>query len=123
MSLLDTLTFIDDHADEKALNRIVTAVNTRRKVLAARRAALIDEGDSVRIDGISPKYLAGMTGTVKSIKGKHATVTLDEASTDVLARKGNRRFYVPAGVDTYDLSGIPLSCLHSTGAAATTGLF
>ena len=106
-----TLDFIAGHADERQIDVIHAALRDRRKALAARRALAVTVGQTVTLDGLSPKYLNGLTGTVRTIKGNRADVLLDEASTLSL-RWAGRRFVVPEDTKNYLLTGVPTTCCH-----------
>lgn len=108
-TLDQVLDYVHGHADEQEITALYDALNTRRKALNDRRALAVREGLSVRLDGLSPKYLNGLTGTVESISGKRADVRLDEHSTSVLRYAGNK-FYVAADVNEYVLHGVPKGC-------------
>lgn len=112
-TLADAVTYIADRADEQDLLRILGAVNARRTALRAITAAAVRIGAAVRLDGLSPKYLDGLTGVVRRIHGKHAEVELDEESTRNLRYVGSPRHPVSSDVMQYLLYGVPLSCCHS----------
>jgi hypothetical protein len=78
-SLLDTIAAgeLDDH-----LGALAAAVEARRRLLLTIRSATalatLCEGDVVRItEQISPRYLAGLHGTVVRLDGHAATVRLE----------------------------------------------
>jgi hypothetical protein len=109
----DVIAFIVARADDTDLSNIIGAVNARRKTLRTIAAASVKPGLAVRLDGLSPKYLNGLTGTVKSVEGQHCTVTLDAASTERLGWQSRFSLQVrmsqkPDG--TYDFGGVPSSC-------------
>jgi hypothetical protein len=91
------------------LATVAQVVKDRRTELSMR----LEIGRTVRIDGISPKYLNGLTGRVSDIQrgtGKPiATVTLDVASTARLRAVGRRTFIAPQE-QNHPLGGIPLVC-------------
>lgn len=105
----DVVDYIVGSATDSDLAVIINAVKLRRKALAAVTAAAVRVGAQVTLGGLSPKYLNGLTGTVKSISGGRCTVTLDEASTTDLKYRSTR-FYVGTEAKTYDLTGIPTQC-------------
>lgn len=107
------VSFISDHADEADLDAITATIKARQKMLATRRASAVIVGQAVTLDGLSPKYLNGLAGTVKSIRGNYADVELDEASTGRLRFYGRRRFIIAEGATHYVMSGIPLSTCRS----------
>lgn len=109
----DVVDYIVGGATEGDLAVIINAINLRRKALRAISAAAVTVGAKVTLDGLSPKYLNGLTGTVKSVQGARCTVTLDVASTDRLS--WNSRYTVTVQAlkntdGTYDFAGIPSSC-------------
>jgi hypothetical protein len=110
----DVIAFIVARADETDLANILNAVKARRKALGQINASAVKVGATVTLDGLSPKYLNGLTGTVKSVSGGRCTVTLDEASTNDLGFRSTR-FYVLPGSKTYDLAGIPTQCAKVRG--------
>lgn len=108
-TITEVLDYVHARADEQDLDSLLQALRTRRKVLGEQRAATVRSGLEIRLDGLSPKYLNGLTGTVVTLDGNRAEVRLDERSTTQLRGSG-RRFYVPAGEIEYLLTGIPKSC-------------
>lgn len=109
MDLTEVLTFIAEKATSADIGRIHDATAARIRALRAIRAAAVQTGQQVVLDGIKPKALAGLRGTVARIDGRYADVELDEASTETL-RWSRTRVFVPEGVTRYVLTGIPLSC-------------
>jgi hypothetical protein len=78
-SLLDAIAEgeLDDH-----LGAIAAAVDARRRLLhtidASHRLAMLCVGDRVRIgQRVSPRYLAGVDGTIVELDDRAATVRLD----------------------------------------------
>lgn len=72
----DIIVEIENGAFDDALVDITEAVKTRTKILADRNARSLSIGDEVQFsDLISPKYLRGLTATVKKINKK--TVVVD----------------------------------------------
>ena len=108
-SLAETLSFILSKADDADIDRIYSAIRQRQQGLRAIKAAAVSVGAEVALTGLSPKYLNGLTGTVKSINGQRCDVELDETSTMTLRFSG-RKFFVPQGVTNYVVNGVPLSC-------------
>jgi hypothetical protein len=112
-TLSDVLGFIASNATQDDIARIHDAANTRTRTLRTIRAASVDVGSAVKIVNIKPKALAGLTGTVQSHNGKHATVLLDERSTTTLRfSRVKSAGYVAADVTQHPFGGIPLSCLE-----------
>lgn len=108
-SVADVLDYVHSRADEQDLEALIEAVRTRRKVLGEQRAATVRIGSEVRLDGLSPKYLNGLTGTVESVRASRADVRLDKASTSTLRFTG-RKFSIPADEEEFLLRGAPKSC-------------
>lgn len=107
----DVTTFINNTATREDLGALNKVISARHKTLMAADAALIRVGQTVTTHNLTPAYLNGFTGTVKSIEKNRATVTLDEESTKSL-RYAGRRFYVPEETTNYELVGVPLTCLN-----------
>lgn len=109
----DLITFVLNQAGEDDLDALADAARRRRDALRAIAAAAVSEGNRVTIRDISPKYLNGLTGTVKTIetirKKRCAVVTLDKDSTQKLALSSARYDWL-FNQDSHDLPGIPLSC-------------
>jgi hypothetical protein len=67
-TLSDVLGFISSTATTEDLAAISPLMNERRKILAKVEASLnkavLVPGTKVRLSGLSPKYLNGLTGTV-----------------------------------------------------------
>jgi hypothetical protein len=93
-----------------------------KRAMATRKELLVDEiaeGDSIRLSGLSPKYLNGLTGKFHERgngRGKsRGSVVLDEASTKVLRVKGRNRFFIPPDNKEYTLGGLPMTCIAKVG--------
>lgn len=93
-----------------------------KRAMATRKELLVDEiaeGDEVRLGGISPKYLNGLTGKFHGREGRRGKargiVTLDEASTQILKVKGAQRFFIPSGTKEFRLGGLPMTCIAKVG--------
>lgn len=108
-SVTEVLDYVHSRADEQDLEALIQAVKTRRHVLGEQRAATVRIGTKVQLDGLSPKYLNGLTGTIEATKGARADVRLDKASTNKL-RYAGRKFYVNANTEEYLLTGAPKQC-------------
>ncbi|MDT7785583.1 MAG: hypothetical protein QOF58_4002 [Pseudonocardiales bacterium] len=119
IELSDIVSFVLERATTDNLDNIAGAIKSRRGILAEIAAANLDEGTPVTLYNLRPKYLTGLTGTVKKIfRGRgepHATVTLDKDSTAMLAY-ASTKYVSLAGRDSYDCQGIPLSCLKVAGS-------
>ncbi|GAA2783029.1 hypothetical protein [Saccharopolyspora taberi] len=114
----DVVGFIQERADEHDLTTVIEAVKARRQMLRDQAAAAVKPGLEVVIDDISPKYLQGLRGVVKSIdsgRKRRAVVTLDRESTTTLGLASSK-FGFLVGRDSYDLDGIPVTCCKVTGA-------
>ena len=114
-NLPTALTFITTEATASDLDRVIDAVNTRRKFFRSARAATVYVGAEVELTNLSPKALNGLTGEVKSITKDRCDVLLTEGATVVLA-SSRTKFAMAAGVamrDTakpqYLIHGVPLS--------------
>lgn len=117
MSMPAVVGFIQESADANDLDTVIEAVKARRKLLQDQAAAAVKEGLDVTLHNISPKYLNGLRGTVKSIerlsRKRTAVVTLDEESTRTLSFSSAKYGFL-ASSDSYDLNGVPLSCCKPT---------
>lgn len=117
LELPTVVEYVLERADEHDLNGIAQAMNSRRRLLREKAAAAVTVGATVTIADISPKYLSGLVGTVKDIvagRGKRvATVTLTKESTATLGFSSNKYGFL-VGRDSFDLTGVPLSCCKVT---------
>jgi hypothetical protein len=111
VTLSDALNFILTSASNEDLSRVIDGIKSRRTILQTINAASVSIGASVKLDGLTPKYLNGLTGTVASINGRSATIKLDERSTKELRWSGRKRFFIAGDATEYPLGGIPLSTL------------
>lgn len=68
---------IDGHLDGE-LESITNAIDTRSKVNASKRAAMLKVGDKIRFQSGRPKYLLGLYGTIVDKKQKNLVVKFDE---------------------------------------------
>ena len=82
MSLADATNFILTTATETDLDRVIDAVRDRHRTLGKIRAAAVTVGSTVTTKNLDRKFLVGLAGTVATIRGKFAHLTLDEASTN-----------------------------------------
>lgn len=108
-----TLSDIVLNADEHDIERIFQACKDRRKTLSAARASAVQVGMKARTEGLSPKYLNGLTGVVERGSGRGSGrmgLRLDEPSTELLRWSGRTRVFVPADEKNYLLDGIPAQC-------------
>lgn len=109
LSMQDVTQHIVNTATEEDLDTLFEAVRTRRKVLRDLRAMSVRDGAEVTLQGISPKYLNGLTGTVQpGRRGQRVDVLLDEESTDRL-RYASRKIFIPAETKRHVLTGVPAS--------------
>lgn len=113
LSMSGVVGFIQENADTSDLDTVIEAVKTRRKLLRDQAAAAVKQGMTVTLYDISPKYLVGLRGTVKSIdrhsRKPNAVITLDRESTRTLAFSSTK-YTSLADKDSFDLTGVPLSC-------------
>lgn len=110
-SLTDALNFILSSASNEDLSRVIDGIKSRRGILQTLNAASVSVGASVKLEGLSPKYLNNLTGIVVSMSGRSATIKLDARSTQDLRWSGRKRFFIAADATEYPLGGIPLSTL------------
>lgn len=93
---------------DDGLDRIVEAVRSRRQELSRKRSQLnaltIDVGARVRLQGLSPKYLNGLEGTVVQAPQHRATrsktktyLFVKHESLDSRLRRYGNPLAVPAG--------------------------
>lgn len=91
-SLNDVVLFILN-AEKQHLDVVSKALQNRRKTLtemdALTNLSTIYVGDRVKLVKISPKFLAGLPGTITNIEGETFSVELDFTPP----RKGNSRQY------------------------------
>lgn len=111
-TITDVLSFILESATREDIDRIWAAARDRQKALGRLDAAKVTKGAAVRLDGLSPKYLNGLTGHVVDINGSRCTVLLDQPSAE---RLSFRRFIVRAEDGTYRMGGIPTQCAKVEG--------
>lgn len=104
------LAFIINEATDGDLERILEAVKSRRHTLRDLRAVAVQKDATVTLDGLSPKALNGLTGTVETIHGNRADVRLDEKSTRELAWSRTKFAGAAQSAETYLLHGVPLGC-------------
>jgi hypothetical protein len=104
------ITFVLNQASEDDLDTLADAARRRRDALRTIAASAVSESDTLTIRDISPKYLNGLTGTVKTIetirKKRCAVVTLDQDSTQKLALSSTK-YDSLFNQDSHDLPGIP----------------
>jgi hypothetical protein len=111
VTITDLIAFVLNQADPSDLDALRGALSKRDRTLQEITAAAVKPGVEVTLQRISPKYLVGLTGTVKSISERstrRAVVTLDKRSTQLLAL-ASTRFRIPFDADSYDLSGVPVT--------------
>lgn len=99
--------------DTDDLNRIVDAVNARNRAIRAQRAAnaagRIAIGQTVRTDGLKPKYLNGLVGKVVAVRGSRADLELTTKYADALV--GTKHGPMPYSPSPFVLTGLPLVTL------------
>lgn len=100
MTTLQEVVAAIDTFDRDELHVVLTAFKARDKYLrgAASRQALatFKVGDKVRLSGLSPKYLNGLTGEIKGREGDKFSVEFDEESA-FMARRYGKTVRVPPG--------------------------
>lgn len=109
MEYNDVRNWIVTECSAEEIDKVKGDLKARRDILVSS----IVEGDVVRVTGISPKYLNGLTGAFRLERGRRGkargSVMLDEVSTAILkSKKGN--YYIPEGAKEYLLIGIPMVC-------------
>ncbi|WP_410646268.1 hypothetical protein [Amycolatopsis sp. cmx-4-54] len=89
----------------EAAPELLTSVDAARKQRLRALAADIGEGDPVMVTDVTPKFLAGLTGAVKSVDyaGGTCVVYLDENSTKQLRLEDSPRYPVEASATTFPL--------------------
>ncbi|MDA3644360.1 hypothetical protein LZ318_30890 [Saccharopolyspora indica] len=113
ISITDVVRWIQESSSEGDFDVILKAINTRARALLDQAAANVRTGSRVRTHSLKPKYLNGLTGTVKTIeteRGKRlATVSLD---ADSISKLGTTQRYGHLwGQEKHDFAGIPVHCL------------
>lgn len=73
MAILNDI--LDGNCDEH-LDRIVSAVEQRKRTLALKEVASLNVGDTVVFTNISPKYLNGKTAQVVELLGDKVKVQM-----------------------------------------------
>jgi hypothetical protein len=114
-TLQEVTAFIAAEATDEDCHRIFESTKARRKILGQMRSAALVEGAEVRIEGISPKALNGLRGTINTIRGARADIDLDANSTRALSFSGTRHARgIAPGALTHLLVGVPLSTCIQT---------
>ena len=115
MNLKDVVTFIITDAsvgNRDGVNAVITAIRERQKLNNANQTALAKAtlriGDTISVSGISPKYLNGMQGKIKSFNQ-----TRSRADIEITDNRGDRRVAVGA-----IKHGYPIQCLTVINAMA-----
>lgn len=84
------LSYMATSATESEVRAVFEVGNQRlktiRTVTAAENLASLQPGQVVRLGGLKPKYLNGLTGTVQSIEGSRVRVKLDDVSALTASR-------------------------------------
>ncbi|RLK58448.1 hypothetical protein [Actinokineospora cianjurensis] len=115
-SFVDLVGFVHGQATPADLESLDKARKQRIDVLADG----LEVGDSVMLANIQRKYLAGLTGTVKTVDHakRRFSLLLDEASTDRLRYHGrNNRIDIPLGVKEHLLRRSPSPARSSRTSA------
>lgn len=110
MTITDTISFITCEATKEDTDQIISALNLRRRVLAQIKDATATQGSEVVLEGLSPKYLVGLSGVIVERDGARVAVQLDERSTQTLKFSGQKRFYIADDCTSYKVTGIPAQC-------------
>lgn len=81
MTPSDIIAAILDGALDDQMDALIATINARRRNIRQleelQSLTQLKVGTNVKLEGISPKYLNGLTGTVDAINGKKVTVKLD----------------------------------------------
>jgi len=112
--------FIVDKATEEEAEAIFQCYKKRtrilRKMRVAKAAIEVKPGTKVKLLGLRPSCLVGMTGEVAPYEGRRripcCDVVLDEESTRKL-RIGQSRIYVSPDEKNHRLLGVPLDCIEA----------
>ena len=76
MNYTDIIDWIGENATLDQIHLINNALRNRQRALGREIAEKVKVGMRVELQGISPKYLNGLTGEVTQISGNRATVAL-----------------------------------------------
>lgn len=109
ITFADVLSYVATRATEAEIRQLGTAANAAIKALRAQTAAVVsaqlEPGTRIKLTGVRPQYLNGLTGTFVRMndgRGKQrAIIQLDDES-----RRWARN-YAPDG----KLAGVPVSAL------------
>jgi hypothetical protein len=103
-NLEDVADFIASRATEEDCQAVFALARNRLRALQEIQAIGVRAGVRVELDGLTPKYLNGICGTVRVVRGRRCDLDLDEPSIKRLA--STRHSYVAStgGV----LMGIPV---------------
>lgn len=89
----DVVAYVTNEATESEARALFDTVNSRLKALraatAAENIANLKPDANVRLGGLKPKYLNGLTGSVVSIEGTRVRVKLDDQSYRTAGRYAN----------------------------------
>lgn len=105
ITMQDVLRFIRQ-ADASQVSSLSEALRSQHKMLkaeAAHRNRQLDLGTRVKLKGLRPQYLNGLTGAILSIRGTKCDVTLDYPHQARRYNSGGK------------LLGVPLSAIDPIG--------
>jgi hypothetical protein len=110
-------------ASEEDLRLLQQAIQERRRTFGLVRAASVQVGGQASIEGLTPRILNGLRGTVESLHNSRASVKLDTASTRLLAY-GRSRFSTKAAAafvagEGFLVEGVPATCCVAIATPAT----
>ena len=71
---------VNDGDFDDDLQQIIAACQDRWKAVRIAKVRAANEGDDVRLDNLSPKYLTDYDATLINVKGKKVTVKLDSTA-------------------------------------------
>lgn len=110
--LRECVEFVTLHATSDDLDRIYAACRARQKALASVKAAAVKVGMVVTTEGLTPKYINGLTGEVTSITGARASVRFAHNQANRIAyTKHGPRALLTQEDPLFVMGGIPLTCL------------
>lgn len=107
---VDVVSFLSK-ASAEDIASIETAIKVRKDFLTAQRVDSLTPGMTVRLQGLRPKYLNGLSGEISHREqgrgNPRVAVLLTEASTKAFERAKGLR----PGTERYLLTGVPSVCL------------
>jgi hypothetical protein len=105
----ELLAYVMDEASLEELGRLGLAVQQRRRLLLRGSPTGVAVGETVVLEGATPRYVNGLTGTVEAVAREHCSVLLSEQCTVELRIVGAQRFEMAPGTLRYLLARIPMA--------------